>query len=117
MRHRNKGRKLGRTSAHREAMLDNMVTSFFQHEKIETTIHKSKELRRTAEKLITVAKRGDLHARRLAARKVRNKDVLRKLFDDIGPRYKDRSGGYTRIVKTGSRFGDGSQMSVIELVD
>ena len=116
MRHKKKGRKLGRTSAHREAMLCNMVTSLFEHEKIKTTEPKSKELRRTAEKLITLAKRGDLHARRVAARKVHNKKVLKKLFDDIGPRYTERNGGYTRIIKTGTRFGDGASMSVIELV-
>lgn len=117
MRHRRKGRKLGRTSAHREAMLDNMVVSLFQHEKIKTTVTKSKELRRTAEKLITIAKRGDLHARRLAARKVRDKEALRKLFDNLGPRYANRSGGYTRIIKIDERFGDRAPMSVIELVE
>jgi len=116
MRHRRKGRKLGRTTAHRDAMLSNMVTSLFEHEKIQTTVVKSKELRRTAEKLITLAKRGDLHARRLAARRVHNKVVLKKLFDNIGPRYANRSGGYTRIIKLGNRFGDGAPMSVIELV-
>jgi len=116
MRHRNKGRKLGRTSAHREAMLDNMVTSFFKHEKIQTTIFKSKELRRTAEKLITIAKRNDIHAKRLAERKIRDREILQKLFNDIGPRYSNRNGGYTRITKTDFRLGDGSQMSVIELV-
>jgi len=116
MRHKRKGRKLGRTSAHREAMLSNMVVSLFDHEKIKTTEPKSKELRRTAEKLITLAKRGDLHSRRLAAKKVHDKKVLKKLFDDIGPRYTDRNGGYTRITKLGVRFGDGASMSVIELV-
>jgi len=116
MRHKRKGRKLGRTSAHREAMLSNMVVSLFDHEKIKTTEPKSKELRRTAEKLITLAKRGDLHSRRLAAKKVHDKEVLKKLFDDIGPRYTDRNGGYTRITKLGVRFGDGASMSVIELV-
>jgi large subunit ribosomal protein L17 len=117
MRHNLKGRKLSRTSAHREAMLDNMATSLFQHEKITTTLTKSKELRRTAEKLITIAKRNDLHARRLAARKVRDNDVLRKLFDNIGPRYANRNGGYTRIIRLESRFGDGAPMSIIELVE
>ena len=116
MRHKRKGRKLGRTSAHREAMLSNMVVSLFEHEKIKTTEPKSKELRRTAEKLITLAKRGDLHSRRIAAKKVHDKEVLKKLFDDIGPRYTDRNGGYTRITKLGARFGDGAPMSVIELV-
>jgi len=116
MRHRKKGRKLGRTSAHREAMLANMVIALFQHEKIKTTEPKSKELRRTAEKLITLAKRGDLHARRVAAKRVHDKEILKKLFDDIGPRYSDRNGGYTRIIKLGTRFGDGASMAVIELV-
>ena len=117
MRHKRKGRKLGRTSAHRKAMLANMVVSLFQHEKIKTTEPKSKELRRTAEKLITLAKRGDLHARRLAARTVQDKQILRKLFDDIAPRYADRNGGYTRITKLGPRFGDSAPMAVIELVE
>ena len=117
MRHKRQGRKLGRTSAHRKAMLANMAVSLFQHEKIKTTEAKSKELRRTAEKLITLAKRGDLHARRRAARTVRDKIILRKLFDDIGPRYSDRNGGYTRIMKLGTRFGDGAPMAIIELVE
>ena len=117
MRHRKKGRKLGRTSAHREAMLANMVTSLFDHERIKTTEPKSKELRRTAEKLITLAKRGDLHARRLAAKKVHDKKVLQKLFNDIAPRYAERNGGYTRITKLETRFGDNAPMAVIELVE
>jgi len=119
MRHKRKGRKLGRTSAHRKAMLINMATALFQHEKIQTTVAKSKELRRTAEKLITLAKRGpdDLHARRMAARKIHDKKILKKLFDDIGPRYADRNGGYTRTVKIRTRLGDGAPMAVIELVD
>jgi large subunit ribosomal protein L17 len=100
-------------------MLANMVTDLFKHEKIKTTEPKSKELRRTAEKLITLAKRGsdDLHARRLAAKKVHDKEILKKLFDDIGPRYANRNGGYTRIVKLGTRFGDGAPMAIIELVE
>ena len=117
MRHRRKGRKLGRTSAHRKALLSNMATALFEHEKIQTTLPKSKELRRTAEKLITLAKRNDLHSRRLAARRIRDKEVLRKLFDNIAPRYTDRPGGYTRIIKLGTRFGDGASMAVIELVE
>lgn len=117
MRHKRKGRKLGRTSAHRSAMLANMATSLFKYEKIKTTAPKSKELRRTAEKLITLAKRDDLHARRLAAKKIRDKTVLQKLFTDIGPRYADRNGGYTRIIKLGPRFGDSAPMAVIELVE
>jgi len=117
MRHKRKGRKLGRTGAHRKAMLANMAIALFQHEKIETTEPKSKELRRTAEKLITLAKRGDLHARRRAARTIRDKVILKKLFDDIGPRYAERNGGYTRIIKLGTRFGDGAHMAMIELVE
>ena len=117
MRHKRKGRKLGRTSAHRKAMLANMVTSLFEHEKIKTTEPKSKELRRTAEKLITLAKRDNLHARRLAAKTVRDKEILSKLFDEIAPRYQDRNGGYTRIMKLGPRFGDAAPMTIIELVE
>lgn len=117
MRHRKQGRKLGRTSAHRKAMFANMATSFFLHEKIKTTEPKSKELRQIAEKLITLAKRGDLHARRIAAKTVRDKVVLKKLFEEIGPRFAERNGGYTRIIKLGTRFGDGAPMSVIELVE
>ena len=117
MRHKWKGRKLGRTSTHRKAMLANMAASLFEHEKIKTTEPKSKELRRTAEKLITLAKRGDLHARRLAAKTIRDKEILSKLFDEIGPKYADRNGGYTRIMKLGSRFGDGAPMTIIELVE
>ena len=117
MRHSLKGRKLNRTTAHREAMLNNMVTSLFEHERIQTTLPKSKELRRTAEKLITIAKKGGLHSRRIAAKRVRNLDVLKKLFDNIGPRYATRNGGYTRIIKLGNRFGDCAPMSIIELVE
>jgi len=117
MRHKRQGRRLGRTTSHRKAMLSNMAIALFQHEKIETTEPKSKELRRTAEKLITLAKRGDLHARRRAARTIRDKVILKKLFDDIGPRYAERNGGYTRIIKLGTRFGDGAHMAMIELVE
>jgi len=117
MRHRNKGRALGRTSSHREAMLRNMATSLFRHERIETTTAKAKELRPYAERLITLAKRGDLHARRLAARRVADREVLFKLFDAIGPRYAERPGGYTRVLKIGFRQGDGAEMAMIELVD
>ncbi len=117
MRHKRQGRKLGRTGAHRKAMLSNMAIALFDHEKIETTEPKSKELRRTAEKLITLAKRGDLHARRRAARTIRDKVILKKLFDDIGPRYTERNGGYTRIIKLGTRFGDAAPMAIIELVE
>ncbi|HKK92082.1 MAG TPA: 50S ribosomal protein L17 [Longimicrobiales bacterium] len=117
MRHRKNGRKLNRTPAHRRAMLRNMATSLFLHERIETTTAKAKELRPYAERLITLAKRGDLHARRLAASKVRDRDVVGKLFDELGPRYSDRPGGYTRILKLGARKGDAAEMALIELVN
>ena len=116
MRHGVGGRKLGRTTSHRTAMLRNMVTSFLKHEKIETTDVKAKELRRVAEKMITLAKKGGLHARRQAAAVIRDKDVVKKLFDEIGARFADRQGGYTRIVKTGFRAGDSAPMAVIELM-
>ena len=116
MRHRNKGRKLSRTHTHRKALLRNMATSLFRHERIETTTAKAKELRPVAERLITLARRGDVHARRIAGRKIQDRDVLGKLFDDIAPRYAERPGGYTRILKLGTRKGDGAEMSLIELV-
>ena len=116
MRHRNKGRKLSRTHTHRKALLRNLATSLFRHGRIETTTAKAKELRPVAERLITLARRGDVHARRLAGRKIQDRDVLGKLFDDIAPRYAERPGGYTRILKLGTRKGDGAEMSLIELV-
>lgn len=116
MRHRKAGRKLGRTSAHREAMLRNMITSLFEHERIVTTVPKAKEARRVADKMITLAKRGDLHARRQAYSYIRSKDVVAKLFDDIGSQYSDRQGGYTRIIRTGTRLGDAAPMAILELV-
>jgi large subunit ribosomal protein L17 len=116
MRHRKNGRKLGRTSAHRKAMFRNMVVSLFEHERIESTDMKVKELRRLAERLITSARQNTVHARRMAARWVQNPVVLQKLFDDIAPRYRERPGGYTRIVKVGRRHGDNAPMSLIELV-
>ena len=116
MRHRKKGRKLSRTASHRRATLRNMATSLFLHERIETTTAKAKELRPYAERLITLAKRGDLHARRLAAAKIQDRDVVGKLFDEIGPRFAERPGGYTRILKLGARKGDAADMSLIELV-
>jgi large subunit ribosomal protein L17 len=117
MRHRIKGRKLNRTASHRRATLRNMATSLFRHGRIETTTAKAKELRPYAERLITLAKRGDLHARRLAATKIQDREVLGTLFDDIGPRFQDRPGGYTRVLKLGHRKGDAAEMSLIELVD
>ncbi len=116
MRHRIAGRKLGRTTSHRVAMLRNMVTSLFEHEKIKTTDAKAKELRPLAEKLIHLGKRGDLHARRLVSAVVRKAEVVRKLFDTISPRYQSRNGGYIRIIKTGPRPGDGALVSIVELI-
>ncbi|MCD6320156.1 MAG: 50S ribosomal protein L17 [Candidatus Desulfofervidaceae bacterium] len=115
MRHRKEGRKLGRTASHRKAMLRNMVTSLFIHERIETTEVKAKELRPLAEKTISLAKKGDLHARRQALAVVRDKRVVKKLFEEIAPRYKNVNGGYTRIIKAGMRRGDGSSTALIEL--
>jgi large subunit ribosomal protein L17 len=116
MRHRNKGRQLSRTSTHRTAVLRNLATSLFRHERIETTTAKAKELRPYAERLITLARRGDTHSRRLAGRKIQDRTVLGKLFDEIAPRYTERPGGYTRILKLGNRKGDAAEMSLIELV-
>ena len=117
MRHGKKIAKLGRNPSHRKAMMVNMVTSLLSKEKITTTHTRAKELRRSAEHMITFAKRGDLHARRQVLRFVADKQVVSKLFDELGPRYKSRNGGYTRIVKLGPRRGDGTFMSIIELVD
>jgi len=116
MRHRKAGRKLNRTMAHRQMMLRNMVTSLFRHERISTTLPKAKEVRRLADKLITLGKRGDLSARRQALRVINDKGVVKKLFEEIAPRYKDRPGGYTHLYRIGFRQGDGAPMSVIELV-
>ncbi|MFC1591538.1 50S ribosomal protein L17 [Thermodesulfobacteriota bacterium] len=115
MRHLKAGRKLGVTTSHRLAMLRNMVTSLFEHERIQTTDTRAKELQRLAEKMITLGKRGDLHAMRQAMRVIRLKRVATKLFDEIAPRYKDINGGYTRIVKIGRRVGDNAPVSIIEL--
>jgi len=117
MRHRNAGRKLGRTSAHRSAMLRNMVTSLLEHEQIETTDAKAKELRRVAERMITLGKRGGLHARRQALRVVRSREVAAKLFEELAERYRTRPGGYTRVLKLRTRVGDAAPLSMIELVD
>ena len=116
MRHKKSGRKLGRTTSHREAMFRNMVTSLFEHERIVTTREKAKELRPIAEKMITLAKRGDLHARRQALSYIRSEDVVHKLFTDIQEQFSDRQGGYTRIIQTGVRQGDAASMAIIELV-
>lgn len=117
MRHGKTGRRLGRKTSHREAMFRNMVTSLLSHEKITTTDSKAKEIRIVAEKMITLGKRGDLHAMRQAASVIREKSVVTKLFATIAPRYKDRPGGYTRIVKLGIRQGDAAPLSLIELVE
>ena len=117
MRHRKMGRKLGRTSSHRKALFSNQATALFEHEQIRTTLPKCKELRRIAERLITLAKRGDLHARRQAAKVIHDHDILRKLFDELGPRYQDRNGGYTRIIRGELRRSDAAQMGYIQLVE
>lgn len=116
MRHKISGRKLGRTSSHRIAMLRNMVTSLFEYERIVTTTEKAKELRPVAEKMITLAKRGDIHARRQALSFIRSKAVVDKLFTEIKDSFEDRKGGYTRILRTGVRSGDAASMAIIELV-
>jgi large subunit ribosomal protein L17 len=114
MRNLKSGRKLGRTTSHRIAMLRNMVTSLIEHDKIRTTDTKAKELRRLADRMISLGKRGDLHARRHAMRVIRDKTVAKKLFDEVAPRFKDVNGGYTRIVKVGRRHGDNAPLSIIE---
>jgi large subunit ribosomal protein L17 len=117
MRHNNTGRKLGRNSSHRNAMMRNMVTSLIEHENITTTVTRAKELRKIAEKMISLGKRGDLHARRQAMQVIRDGKVVGKLFEMIGPRYENRPGGYTRILKTGNRLGDNAPVCIIELVE
>lgn len=116
MRHLKSGRQLSRNSSHRWAMMRNLITALLREEKIRTTDPKAKELRRWVERVITLGKAGSLHARRQALSIVQDKTVVRKLFDTIGPRFKDRPGGYTRIIKIGIRRGDAAQMSIIELV-
>ena len=117
MRHGIAHRKLNRTASHRKAMFANMAASLIEHEQIVTTLPKAKEMKPFMDKLITLAKRGDLHARRQAISKVRDEAAVRKLFDVFGERYKDRQGGYTRVLKAGFRFGDNAPRAVIELVD
>jgi large subunit ribosomal protein L17 len=117
MKHRVVGRRLDRTTEHRTAMFRNLVTSLFRHERIKTTTPKAKEIKRFADKFITLAKKGTPHARRQANRDVRDVEVLNKLFDTLGPRFKSRPGGYTRIVRVGRRAGDAAEMAMIELVD
>ena len=117
MRHRKSGRKLGRRSEHRTAMLPNIVTSLLDMERIVTTVPKAKEVRRVAEQMITLGKRGDLHARRQAMAYIRSKEVVAKLFDQLSSQYADRQGGYTRIIRTGFRAGDAAPMAILELVE
>jgi len=117
MRHGNANRKLNRTASHRKAMFANMSAALIKHEQIVTTLPKAKELRPIVEKLVTLGKRGDLHARRQAIAQIRDEDQVRKLFGTIGPRYKDRNGGYIRILKAGYRYGDNAPVAVIEFVD
>lgn len=117
MRHGKSGRRLGRTTSHRIAMFRNMITSLLSNERIITTDEKAKELRSVADKMITLGKRGDLHAHRQAASYIREKSVVTKLFNVIAPRFSERAGGYTRIIKLGTRHGDAASMSVIELVN
>jgi large subunit ribosomal protein L17 len=116
VRHRAKGRQLSRTSSHKRAMLNNMATSLFVHGRVITTEAKARELRPFAEKLITLARRGDLHARRLVERRIKDRDTLSRLFSEIGPRFAARPGGYTRILKLGHREGDGADVARIELL-
>jgi large subunit ribosomal protein L17 len=117
MRHGRSGRKLNRTSSHRKAMFTNMAASLIEHEQITTTLPKAKELRPIVEKLVTLGKRGDLHARRQAISQVGSAVLVKRLFDTIAPRYAERHGGYLRIMKAGFRFGDNAAMAVIEFVD
>lgn len=117
MRHGIAHRKLNRTASHREAMFANMAAALIKHEQITTTLPKAKSLKPVVEKLITLAKRGDLGSRRLAAARIRDEAMTKKLFDTLGPRYKARSGGYTRVLKAGFRHGDNAAVAVIELVD
>ncbi len=117
MRHRKAGRQFGRNSGHRRALFRNLITSLFEHERIETTEAKAKEIRSIAEKLVTLAKKGDLAARRSALSYLQSKTSVANLFDKLSPRFSKRNGGYTRIIKTRWRYGDGARMAVIELVD
>ena len=117
MRHGKVHRKFSRTAEHRRAMFGNMVAALIKHEQITTTLPKAKDLRPIVEKLVTLGKRGDLHARRQAVAEIRDVAMVKKLFDVIGPRYKDRAGGYTRVLKAGFRYGDNAPVAVIEFVD
>jgi large subunit ribosomal protein L17 len=117
MRHGFRGRRFNRTTEHRKAMFANMCNALIKHEQIVTTLPKAKDLRPVIEKLITLGKRGDLHARRQVIAQIKDVDMAKKLFDVIGPRYKERNGGYTRVLKAGFRYGDNAPLAVIEMVD
>ncbi len=117
MRHKKLGRRFSRDSSHRQAMFSNMAAALIRHEQIVTTLAKAKDLKRVIDKYITLAKRGDLNSRRLAASRLRDEDMAKKLFDTLAPRYKNRQGGYSRVVKAGFRYGDSAPRAVIELVD
>jgi len=117
MRHKKLGRRFSRDVGHRQAMFSNMAAALIKHEQIVTTLPKAKDLKRVMDKYITLAKRGDLNSRRLAAARLRDEDQVKKLFDVLAPRYKDRAGGYTRVLKAGFRYGDSAPRAVIELVD
>tara|TARA_B100001142_G_scaffold328222_1_gene387795 strand:- start:852 stop:1292 length:441 start_codon:yes stop_codon:yes gene_type:complete len=117
MRHNISGRKLNRTSSHRKAMFSNMVNALIKHEQITTTLPKAKELRPIIEKMVTLSRKNDLHSRRQAISKLQDSDMVKKLFEVLGPRYAERTGGYTRIIKAGFRYGDSAPMAVIEFVD
>ncbi|MDG2187066.1 MAG: 50S ribosomal protein L17 [Hyphomicrobiales bacterium] len=117
MRHKNSGRKLNRTSSHRKAMFSNMVNALIKHEQIVTTLPKAKELRPIVEKLVTLSRTNDLHSRRQAISRLQDNTIVKKLFDVLGPRYAERNGGYTRIIKAGYRYGDSAPMAVIEFID
>ena len=117
MRHGNGYRKLNRTHEHRKAMFANMVCSIIEHEQIKTTVPKAKELKRIVDKIITLGKKGNLHARRLALSRIKQLDAVQKLFEVLGPRYKERNGGYSRVLKAGYRYGDMAPMAIVELVD
>jgi len=117
MRHRLHGRGFSRKSAHRKAMFENLAAALIKHEQIKTTLPKAKDLRPIVEKLVTLGKRGDLHARRQAIAQIRSVPMVKKLFEVLGPRYKERNGGYTRVLKAGFRYGDSAPVAVIEFVD
>ena len=117
MRHKKLGRRFGRHSGHRQSMFSNMAAALIRHEQIITTLPKAKDLKRVVDKYITLAKRGDLNSRRLAVARLRDEEMVKKLFDVLAPRYKERNGGYTRVLKAGFRYGDASPRAVIELVD